>query len=376
MKKNSPLFDTSFFNMPSNIVHACAGGETLPLKTHAEYFQKYLDDKSNGMKGRISQENTVERVRSKVGALWNVEPSSIGFVSSVAEGVSILYESLSWNAEDNICIDANEYPSMVAPFSINSKNSPQIIIASGTDEDRLFNAVNNKTKIIVVSYVSYLNGERFNLKKLRSKADEVGAMLVVDFTQAAGYLPIEASLADFAFSSCYKWLLGITGCSIAFWNRERQPNWRPNTGGWHSIKAEKRPNYTKKLELRDDGLKFTRGNPSHASIYVLDGALEFLKQYHPQNIQQHVQSLTVELISQLQSHNIISSTPKDTERHGASVCIDGDFDYDFINNLQQSGIYIWGGTGRLRISFHGYNYFDEISKITDNLIPAIKNIKK
>ena len=48
---------------------------------------------------------------------------------------------------------------------------------------------------------------------------------VVDFTQAAGYLPIEASVADFAFSACYKWLLGVTGVAVAYWNRTRQPGW-------------------------------------------------------------------------------------------------------------------------------------------------------
>ena len=49
-------------------------------------------------------------------------------------------------------------------------------------------------------------------------ADSVGALLLVDFTQASGYLPIDASMADFAFSACYKWMLGITGVAVAFWN--------------------------------------------------------------------------------------------------------------------------------------------------------------
>ena len=44
---------------------------------------------------------------------------------------------------------------------------------------------------------------------------------------AAGYLPLEASIADFAFSACYKWLLGVTGVAVAYWNRARQPGWSP-----------------------------------------------------------------------------------------------------------------------------------------------------
>ena len=85
--------------------------------------------------------------------------------------------------------------------------------------------------MILVSYVSYLNGERFDLGPLRRAADAVGALLIVDFTQASGYLPIDAEVADFAFSASYKWMLGMTGVATACWNRRRQPDWAPATAG-------------------------------------------------------------------------------------------------------------------------------------------------
>jgi selenocysteine lyase/cysteine desulfurase len=53
--------------------------------------------------------------------------------------------------------------------------------------------VDPNTRVIAVSYVSYLNGERFDLANLRAKANEVGPILVVDYTQAAGYLPIDTT---------------------------------------------------------------------------------------------------------------------------------------------------------------------------------------
>jgi cysteine desulfurase/selenocysteine lyase len=74
-----------------------------------------------------------------------------------------------------------------------------------------------------------------DLPALRRLADQVGAWLLVDFTQASGYLPIEASLADFAFSACYKWMLGIAGVAVAYWNRRRLPGWAPASAGWHSL---------------------------------------------------------------------------------------------------------------------------------------------
>ena len=92
------------------------------------------------------------------------------------------------------------------------RNTPERLVnvvlrqTRGTGPDRYAECIDVRTRVIGVSYVSYLTGERHYLSALRALADSVGALLVVDFTQAAGYLPIEASVADFAFSACYKWL--------------------------------------------------------------------------------------------------------------------------------------------------------------------------
>ena len=210
----SPLFNPAAFELPKNVVHVCAGGETPPLLRHAASFASYLKDKADGMPGRISQTLVVERVRDRIGKMWRVAPDDVGFVSNVAEGVSMLCESITWQEGDNICFDGNEYPSVVVPFALPAAGVPEIRLAEGKGPNRILEKVDAHTRVIAVSYVSYLNGERFDLANLRAKADEVGAILVVDYTQAAGYLPIDASIADFAFSACYKWLLGITGCLL------------------------------------------------------------------------------------------------------------------------------------------------------------------
>ncbi|MEY9178881.1 cysteine desulfurase/selenocysteine lyase [Bradyrhizobium sp. USDA 326] len=367
----APLFDLSELDLRRNVVHVCAGGETPPLTRHALSFAAYLRDKGNGMPGRVSQNDVLERVRARLGKLWHIDSDEIGVVSNVAEGISMVFESMVWQDGDNVCFDASEYPSVVAPFVLAGAKVPEIRFADGTGPDRILQKVNSRTRLIAVSYVSYLNGERFDLVRLRAKADEVGAILIVDYSQAAGYLPIEASIADFAFSACYKWLLGVTGCAVAYWNRNRQPGWHPATGGWHSLASGSRLDYTNGLTLRQDALRFSRGNPSHASLYVLDGALAFLAGYDAHAIQNHVQTLTVDLHDRLSAAGIAASTPRDTNRHGASICIDGDFDQSVVDNLHRRGVYIWGGRGRLRISFHGFNQRAELDTIMRELLDEL-----
>jgi cysteine desulfurase / selenocysteine lyase len=361
----TPLFDPAEFRIPPGVSHVCAGGETAFMLRHDAALRQYAIDKSNAMPGRTAQEAQVERAREQIAALWQVTSADIGFVSNVAEGISIVAESIDWHDGDNICIDVNEYPSIVGPFAMQRHPKVDLRIAHGGEPDRLAACCDARTRLIGASCVSYLTGERFDLPSLRKLADSVGAMLIVDYTQAAGYLPIDASVADFAFSACYKWLLGMTGVGVAYWNRARQPNFAPTTAGWHSLSGDR--SWDETLEVRPDALRFTRGNPAHGPVYVLANALDYLAQFPMQDVQRHVQTLTTALLDRLEKLQIPSTTPRDPARHGASVCVATPRAQHIVDALYQRGVYAWNGHKRVRFSFHGYNSMADVDRIADAL---------
>lgn len=356
-----PLFPPQDFRIPIGITHVCAGGETAALKAHDEAMLRYLEDKSSGPAGRVAQEQQVEDARAGIAQLWGVAPGDIGFVSNVAEGMSILIESLDWRQGDSIAVVENEYPSVVGPAVLKRDPSISLRLARGAEPDRLAQAADASTRVIAASYVSYLTGERTDLRALRARADELGALLVVDFTQASGYLPIEASLADFAFSACYKWMLGITGVAAAYWNRARRPHWSPASAGWHSFSPGAR-GYEPPPALRPDALRFTRGNPAHCPVYVLNSALSYLSRWDMRDVQAHVQTLTTALIDELGKRQYPLTTPRDPARHGASVCFATPDAAVIVNRLEARGVYAWNGQGRVRVSFHGYNSLADVDR--------------
>lgn len=362
----NPLFDPGDFRLPPGIVHVCAGGETAALRSHDQALLRYVADKSSGLPGRAAQDLEIENARVGMARLWSVGAGDIGFVGNVAEGVSIVADSIDWREGDSIAIDANEYPSMVGPVAMRRKPSIQLRQARGTEPDRLAACVDGSTRIIATSYVSYLTGERHDLTAIRAMADKVGALLLVDFTQASGYLPIEASIADFAFSACYKWMLGITGVAVAYWNRARQPDWTPASAGWFSLSPGTR-GYDITPALKPDAMRFTRGNPAHCPIYVLNNAISYLSRFDTQDVQTHVQTLTSALLEQLAASQIPVMTPIQPARRGASVCIASSQAAAIVDALYAQGIYTWNGQGRIRISFHGYNTMSDVERTVSAL---------
>lgn len=357
-----PLFDRADFRLRDGIAHVCAGGETAVLRRHGDAVQRYLEDKSAGMPGRTSQEEQIERARRGIAALFGVTAAEIGLVSNVAEGMAIVAESIDWRDGDSMVIDEHEYPSVVAPIMLRDSPRVDIRIARGGGVDRYDRLVNARTRLIGVSCVSYLTGERHDLVRLRALADSVGAMLVVDYTQAAGYLPIEARIADFAFSACYKWILGITGVAAAYWNQTRQPGWAPASAGWHSLAPGTR-GYDQPLRLRDDAMRFTRGNPAHASVYVLAEALDYLRAYRTEAIHAHVETLVAATLQGLRGLNVPVMTPADPARHGANVCVASPHAQAMTDALMAHDVWAWNGHGRIRFSFHGYNDLTDVERI-------------
>ena len=101
--------------------------------------------------------------------------------------------------------------------------------------DDLAAQVDRRTRLLLVSQVSYLTGQRLDLARCAELARGAGARLAVDATHAAGVVPVPGALCDFLVSSCYKWLLATHGVGLFAYSARRVGELQPATVGWHSV---------------------------------------------------------------------------------------------------------------------------------------------
>ena len=96
-----------------------------------------------------------------------------------------------------------------------------------------------------------------------------------------------------------------------------------------------RPDWSRPPELLPDAARFTRGNPAHLGLYILDGALDYLAGFGAPAIEGHVQALTTAMLARLEAAGIASTTPADPRRHGASVCVQSPHAAAIVAHLQR-----------------------------------------
>ncbi len=366
MTSQTPLFNPADFRMPTGTVHLAAAGESPFLLRHDAAMLQYATEKGSGMPARKAEALQVEDARLRAAALFGVDRSSIGFVPSVADGMTQFAGSVTWPNGSNVCVDAAEFPSVALPMTSLRSRGVEIRVARGDAPDRLVSLIDGETRAVVVSSVSWLTGERYDLSALRDATDTVGAYLVVDFTQSAGAMPVDAKDCDFAFAASYKFLLGTTGTAIAFWNEKRRPDWQPPSAGWNTVPFEHLPegvDLDKPPGLKSGGQRFTYGNPAHLAIYVLNSSLTYLSMWPATVVAGHIELLTTRLIGGLEDRSIPTLTPVEPTRRGPSVSIPSGDAAALMQRLEALSILVWNGFGRIRVSLHGYNGTDDVDRL-------------
>jgi selenocysteine lyase/cysteine desulfurase len=100
--------------------------------------------------------------------------------------------------------------------------------------ERIAEAIDGRTSLVAVSAVQSADGRLVDLDALAAAAEHHGADVYLDVTQAAGWLPIDASRFTFVCAGAYKWLLSPRGTALMAVRPEAVKRVIPHTAGWYA----------------------------------------------------------------------------------------------------------------------------------------------
>lgn len=360
-----------------NMNYFYTGAESPPLKITEDAMTQYLIDKSLGEIGRERASNVEKQLKTNFAKLINAKENEIAFAGNASEAINNIVNAMHIKPGSNVVLNDLEYPSVYLPWlSLKNQMDIELRILKSVDGEisveEIEKNIDEKTCLVAVSHVSFLNGFRHDLKKLKELTDMKNVPLLVDATQSLGVVEVDSNYTDMLVSSSYKWLLGPHGLGLMYISEEYLEKLQPKRIGWRSVQTIFHNERFERYYLNHDATKFELGFNNYPAIYALKSSTDFLLEIGIENIEKRVLRLGGELIRQLKGTGWKLLTPEDEEKRAGNISVVSKHGEKIMEYLISKDVMVWGGDGRLRFSVNFYNTEDEIN----NLVHELKLIKE
>lgn len=251
--------------------------------------------------------------RELFASLFGAKTEEVGFLFATSEGENIVAASLDWRPGDNVVLDDLHYETTYVLYKTlaKTKGIDVRIVASvdGRADPAHFEAeVDDRTRIVSVSWVSHQNGFRHDLKGLSELAHANGAYLYTDGIQALGMFEtdLHEQGVDFVTAGTYKWLLGAFGVAPFYIREEHLARVPVDRLGSLSVR-ETRPDY--EFGLYDTARKYEYATLAFGPVFQLAAGLKYLTNVGLDRIEAHTVSLAAYMRAGLVEQGLKIRTP-------------------------------------------------------------------
>ncbi len=335
-----------------------------------------------------------EGARDKIAAFVNA-PSrdEVIFTKNASESLNLVANMLAWadepyrvDHETEIVITEMEHHSNIVPWQLLAQRSGAKLKWFGlTDDGRLDlsnidQVITEKTKVVSFVLVSNILGTLNPVEAIVRRAQEVGALVVVDASQAAPHMPldVQALQADFVAFTGHK-MCGPDGIGVLWGRQELLEDLPPFLGGGEMIETVSMHSST----YAPAPHKFEAGTPPIAQAVGLGAAVDYLTSIGMENIARHEHAITEYAIRRLQEvPDLRIIGPTTAEDRGAAVSFTlGDIHpHDVGQVLDEQGIAVrvghhcarpvclrYGIPATTRASFYLYSTPGEVDALVEGL---------
>ena len=394
VRKDFPIYD----NNP-NLIYLDSAATSLKPKCVIdkmnEYYEKYGVNIHRGVyKLSYIASSECDQARAKVAKFINANPMEIVFTKNASDSLNslcLMYSKLL-KAGDEILTSYQEHHSSVLPWLISSKENNFKLTYMPLDKDgrlsvsTIQNSISDKTKVIVINYISNVLGYVNDIKRICELAHKQGIIVIVDGAQAVQHLPIDVKELDcdfFAFSS-HK-MFGPTGIGVLYGKKKLLKQLKPlYYGGDMNENVD-----VDHVDIKEVPYCFETGTPMIAEIIGLGKAIDYINSIGLDKIKKHDESIMEYLELKLKDISGIEIYNKGFESTIFSFNIHGVHPHDAASFFDQYGVCLRAGhhcaqlmtkwlgcNGTLRASFFIYNDYKDVDVFIDSLKRIIKFFKE
>jgi cysteine desulfurase/selenocysteine lyase len=291
-----------------------------------------------------------ESARDTVAAFLNA-PSreEVIFTKNASEALNLVARTFPLGPGDRVVITEMEHHSNIVPWQLACERTGAELRWFGLTDSGELDLSNIDellvpgTKVVALTWVSNMLGTINPVAEITRRAHEIGAVVVLDASQAAPQLPVDVQAvgADFLAFTGHK-VLGPTGIGVLWGKTEHLDALPPFLGGGEMIATVSMAGST----WAPIPHKFEAGTPPIVEAIGLGAALEYLTHVGLERIHDHEQAITGYLLEGLASVGGVRVLgPLDVARRGGAVAFElaGVHPHDVAQLLDSRGIAVRAG---------------------------------
>ena len=201
----------------------------LPPRDGFDAMQQALEDWRGGRTSWEPWGESSEGARAAWAAMMGVTPNQVSIGATVSAFVGLIAASLPAGA--HVIVPDVEFTSTLFPFLVQERRGVTVTTVA---PDRLAEAIDARTDLVAFSAVQMSTGEVADLDAITAAARHHGARMVVDVTQAAGWLPLDTRRFDAVVCAGYKWLTCPRGTAFMAIDDAWLEDVVPHAAGWYA----------------------------------------------------------------------------------------------------------------------------------------------
>jgi selenocysteine lyase/cysteine desulfurase len=376
------------FNLSSELIYLNCAYMSPLLKTVEEAGIEGIRKRRNPALSITPQDffTHSDRLKTLFAQLVNAPNfQRIAIHPAVSYGMAIVAKNLDCKAGQNIIVAEEQFPSNIYAWrnlakqkslKINTvKPNPDSTERGKNWNRRILEAINSDTVLVALPHFHWADGTRFDLKAIRQRASEVGALLVIDGTQSVGAYPfdIQEIKPDALICSAYKWLFcSYTTCFSYF--GEYFDGKIPLEETWLARKDS--VYFNKLVEYQDDyepfAIRYDMGGRSNPALLAMGiAALEQILAWGTADIQHYLKHLTAPLFERLSGLGYIVDNEEYRSPHLFGIRLPKHIDMENVKtSFAKYHISVSFRGTAIRVAPHVYNDTNDI----DTMIKALKEV--
>ncbi|MCT2593803.1 aminotransferase class V-fold PLP-dependent enzyme [Streptomyces sp. N2-109] len=328
----------------------------LPLRT-ARALKNAAEDAAHGRTGPEYNFTALAAARSAFARIAEVPPARVAVGNSVATHAALIAASLPAGAE--VLIADDDFSSLVNPFAVRTD-----LKLRSVPLERLAEAVGPQTGLVAVSAVQSADGRVADLAALRAAVDAQprsgrSIRIVVDATQALGWLRLPPETYDYLLCGSYKWLMSPHGVSLLVVPEDVGDELLPLNSGWVAGEEPWNSCYGPIEELAHDARRFDE-RPAFVSYIAAEHSFALVGEIGTDRIGRYDLGLADRFRTGAEALGL-----RPVPAASPIVAVPGLG--HAAARLKEAGVEASARAGNLRASFHLYNTETDVDRLLEVL---------